>query len=451
MSDFDPRMDEAFRKYAELQLFRHRLLVGKKANQPETDEIEDELTELWGSLDETQRRSLNGMSSDLNWVRRGGELPPRGRRAEEITEEDRQRLNTAINLDEWHEVLHYLRVCAAILPRDTLALRRGQAYEAIHLPGYARVFFDQSVGFAPVNGSVKATPGLAVSGLDPDRIIRRAETVLEDPKQFPARAVALSTAVMLWRQKSAGLEIDRNRFTNILEEALARVPQENPGAAGRAKAYQYAAAGFEILDQPQKALLALDEGLKANPNDEDLLFGRGLLLYGTNLQEAEESFNRVSEVGTLKVWPSIFLANQGRDAEDRGTLVNSPGSDLIMQLTKEQGEGRETQVQPPLGVWYLYFGIQEQDLPRTLSLMNKLADTPVEDRPVVLHHHNMTIEIVGATPPRPAIIRFRRTGGNAYDYWVYHEGVHEEYGHCKWVLENTPNPHRRHGRLWLIV
>lgn len=127
-------------------------------------------------------------------------------------------------------------------------------------------------------------------------------------------------------------------------------------------------------------------------------------------------------------------------------------SDLIMELTLEQGPGRETQVQPPLGVWTIYFNVDIVDLPLQLSLMNRtLPGQQVEDRPVVLHHHNLTIEITGAALPRPAIIRFRRTGVNAYDYWVYRPGIHPEYEHCQWVLQSFPNPHHRTGRLWLVV
>jgi hypothetical protein len=91
------------------------------------------MTALWPSFDETQRKSLNGMNSDLAWVRDRGELPPKGRRREEITAEDRARLAMARVLDEWHEFLHYLRICSAILPTNELAVFRGAAYGAIGL------------------------------------------------------------------------------------------------------------------------------------------------------------------------------------------------------------------------------------------------------------------------------------------------------------------------------
>lgn len=124
--------------------------------------------------------------------------------------------------------------------------------------------------------------------------------------------------------------------------------------------------------------------------------------------------------------------------------------DLIMQLTLEQGPGRETQVQPPLGVWAHYFDIDLDD-PPNLSLINRKSHgSEPEDRPVVEHDHNWTVEVTGAEAPRPAIIRFRRTAANSYEYWIFTIGD-AEYAACRWILDNFPNPHRQKGRLWLII
>jgi hypothetical protein len=124
--------------------------------------------------------------------------------------------------------------------------------------------------------------------------------------------------------------------------------------------------------------------------------------------------------------------------------------DLIMQLTLEQGAGRETQVQPPIGVWAHYFGVDLDDPPRLRVTNRKLRRPRSETRPIVEHDHNWTIELAGAEVNRPAIIRFRRTGVNRYDYWVYVE--HDsEYEHCHWLLNTFRNPRRQRGRRWLII
>ena len=98
----------------------------------------------------------------------------------------------------------------------------------------------------------------------------------------------------------------------------------------------------------------------------------------------------------------------------------SPATNLVMDLTMEQGRGRVTQVQPPLGVWEQFFGVRVQAAARpTLRLVNMDGRTPPEQRKVVKHHHNFTLEMSGATLPRPAIVRMRRLDSKSFEYWVY--------------------------------
>ena len=123
------------------------------------------------------------------------------------------------------------------------------------------------------------------------------------------------------------------------------------------------------------------------------------------------------------------------------------GEQLIMELTWEQGQGRETQVQPPLDVWVEYFGI-DLDAPPQLTLTNASGSTNV--RPVVRHDHNWTVEVPEALGGPPRIIRFRRTGPDQYEYTVHGPGD-EDFERLQWLLEQFPNPHRKKGRLWLIV
>ena len=126
------------------------------------------------------------------------------------------------------------------------------------------------------------------------------------------------------------------------------------------------------------------------------------------------------------------------------------GDQLIMELTMEQGPGRETQVQPPINVWIRYFDIDFASLPRLRFTRRAGPRVRQETRPVVEHDHNWTIELDGAAVERPAIIRVLRTGNRSFDYWVYRPG-HPDYEHCRWMLTMFPNPYRHRGRRWLIV
>jgi protease II len=123
-------------------------------------------------------------------------------------------------------------------------------------------------------------------------------------------------------------------------------------------------------------------------------------------------------------------------------------TNLIMDLTREQGGGRETQVQPPSGVWEQFFGVRINAARPTFRLVraDKNSIEP-EQRKVVKHHHNLTIEISGAVLPRPAILRMRKTGQNSFEYWIYRPPS-KAYSHCDWILHNlaVPYPDRR----WIV-
>lgn len=124
-----------------------------------------------------------------------------------------------------------------------------------------------------------------------------------------------------------------------------------------------------------------------------------------------------------------------------------------MELTWEQGRGREKQVQPPLEIWRRYFGVADihGTLP-TYRLVNRRAlDSSEPRRPAVLHDHNLTIEIAGAVAPRPAILRLVQIARDAYEYIVYRPGM-SNYAVFDSLLDEVENPYRAgNERRWFIA
>ncbi len=140
MDAFTPTLNEAYLDYADRLLQHHRLLGEGKETADELRAVEDEMTDLWDRLDPIQRKSLSGLGSDLNWVRRGGTLAPRGPKPEDVSPADRQALQEARNTSEWHRFLHQLRVCAPALPVLDLARLRAETWSQLGQPRIARVF-----------------------------------------------------------------------------------------------------------------------------------------------------------------------------------------------------------------------------------------------------------------------------------------------------------------------
>ncbi len=152
MKELDPMVDSVFRMYADLVLDRHRLLSTGKDESAAIVEAEERMDALWPGFDEAQRRSLKGMESDLNWIRRKGAPPPKGRKATvEVVDHELRELSAAIKSEGWHRILHYLRLCAPAFQSASLARERGIAYQAIGFPGYARIFINSVAEFAPLN------------------------------------------------------------------------------------------------------------------------------------------------------------------------------------------------------------------------------------------------------------------------------------------------------------
>jgi len=145
MSDFTPNSTEEFRRYVELQLSRHRLLIEDKSNSPELEEIEDELTELWEALDDVQRQCVRGMSSDLNFVSRLGQTAPKGRQSKDVDDDDLQEMMAMKSRKDWYGFLHYLRLCRPVFVAIQVARFRATAYTEMGLPGYAQKFSQLAV------------------------------------------------------------------------------------------------------------------------------------------------------------------------------------------------------------------------------------------------------------------------------------------------------------------
>ncbi|HBI42312.1 MAG TPA: hypothetical protein DDY78_05560 [Planctomycetales bacterium] len=142
MGLFTPTVDQAYLKYADLLLQHHRLLSENKDEADETMAVENEMTELWERLDAKQKRSLSGLGSDLNWIRREASPHPRGRTPEDATPLDYRALEQTKKNADWHGVLHYLRVCASKTPPLHLARLRAEAWQVVDLPAISRVFSD---------------------------------------------------------------------------------------------------------------------------------------------------------------------------------------------------------------------------------------------------------------------------------------------------------------------
>ena len=139
-------MTPAFLEYSDLQLSRHHLMMCD-TEESVMYELEDRMTKLWDGFDDVQRKDLRGMAADLNWVRRGGKFPIAIECGQtiQLTSENRRWMAEERSKGEWLEILDSMRVHGPIFSTFDLAFYRGEAYQAIGLPGYATIFYDFAV------------------------------------------------------------------------------------------------------------------------------------------------------------------------------------------------------------------------------------------------------------------------------------------------------------------
>lgn len=145
-----PQIDDRFRRYAQLLVMQH-LLLSQSASHDELEKIEQEMTSLWNILDAAQHLSHSGLSSDLNWLRRGGRLAPKARPAQDVPDRDLQELFQARDRGDWHRALHQLRLCSAKLSPFESSLLRASAWHALGLSEVAAMFSRFAAQLEPNN------------------------------------------------------------------------------------------------------------------------------------------------------------------------------------------------------------------------------------------------------------------------------------------------------------
>jgi tetratricopeptide (TPR) repeat protein len=313
MAVFDATIDDTFREYAAWELRRHTLTVAGQEDADETVAAEDRMEKVWELLDDNQKRSLKGIGSDLAWVRRDGTAPPRGPKApDDVGPAEQEGLVAAIGRKDWHLILHYLRLCAPLIPAPAIAQLRGHAYEALGLPAYASVFFEKASDWDAANTDAGAFALSAIERTDPERAHRRAQTIIGHPLHFPPAVVALAAMMVLRRSDGGTGAMDPQRFSKLFSDVVQRLQLE-PSEEARAMAFQAVSTGFEIIGDLAAARNCLENGLRLSPKNDMLLAASGAWYYthgaATERQRTVELFENLARRDGPSILPYFFLAH----------------------------------------------------------------------------------------------------------------------------------------------
>ncbi len=308
MPSFDPKIDEAFREYAKLELRCHLILSAGQEDSPDLADVEEQMTLLWEKLDEDQRQCLNGMASDLNWIRRHFEPPPKGRKTpNEVSEDDQRELRSAVGVN-WHKFLHFLRLCAPLSSPDMLAVLRARAYTAADMPEIGGIFYEQVIKLAPGSSDLGLEALTHIKAANPERLSELAEEIVSSPLRYAPAMVAIAVQELLNRYDLDVPTTDRDRYLVLLNDVFSRLPFEPPGP-DKMLVYREMAFAYSLLRDEVKGHACIEEALKIAPENEDLRILKGMSLYESDTDEAVAIFQDLTQKKTDDVHPYLFLAH----------------------------------------------------------------------------------------------------------------------------------------------
>ncbi|HYH68329.1 MAG TPA: hypothetical protein VD866_26790 [Urbifossiella sp.] len=309
MPDFTPDMSADYLTYIEGQVRRHFLLADGKAQGDEVGEIEDHLSDLWEGLDEVQRQSVKGVGSDLNWIRRRGAPAPKSRTADDVTQEEMQRLQDAQDAEDWHKSLHFLRVCGPNVPRDLLAYVRATCYFKLNLSQIALLLADLAVELDSGEYAIGRPAFEALQAMMPERAFFRANEVMAAPNKHSPLAVVQSIGFIFDTLGSDAGMFDGNLIAKAIADATERLDTAKSPDPDRAHFYYLAGAEMHAFGREAEAIKMYEAGLNLEPKNPALLAGLGMALYTTNKSKAVSLFQGAVLHGAQILRPYMHLAH----------------------------------------------------------------------------------------------------------------------------------------------
>lgn len=297
----------------------HALFAAGKGQTPEADDLRDTLYEPWTHLSEIERERINGLSEDLYSLTDPLEPPlPMNPQAERNLNE----VIEACNAGEWDLALSLTRRWCRYVEPARLSFLRGAIWIEAGDAATAALFYEHASRLEPENADYAYFRMNALNESQPEGRLERAEAILNAAESPPPRVLLQAAADWLEECKSVSEAENRpilERVTRILEQSSdwlekaanpsSSFPRLRPDSTVALRGYCYG-----ILGDAERALQFYNQGLEANPNNDDLRVARGMLRYGID-PSAIKDFQDAVTHGHDMVWPYFYLAHHYLIAE----------------------------------------------------------------------------------------------------------------------------------------
>jgi tetratricopeptide (TPR) repeat protein len=304
-----PKIDAAYREYADLLFRHHVILVRGRQGGEEMDSVEDEMSAIWAKLDEAQRQSLRGLSSDLNWILRRGGPPPNEQPRRPVTNAELRELQAAQEAGDWHATLHLLRMYAYAIRPDFAAYIKATCYYKLEFPGVALAATDLTVELARHQSEVARFAFEALMRLAPGIAFARANEILRQAGIYPPVVVAQAIGHVYDTMGGAGASLDLDILAGILRDATSRLESSKPSIADRVLFFQLAGRAMGAFGHVEESRALFEEGLRYAPEDWVILVGLGKAVQETDEVRAIALYRRAAGLKAPVLRPYLQLAH----------------------------------------------------------------------------------------------------------------------------------------------
>lgn len=311
-----PARSDGFEAYADALLRHHLMLSEGKEDGPEMEQVEDQLAHHWEELDEAQQQQMRGVSSDLNWIRRGCAQAQRAKTREQVTPEELREFYQFNEAQAFAQTLTALRVCAAAVPPVFVAFVRGRCYSHLGLRPIANLFFRTAIELGNKESMLSRVAFDELVQLSPSDAFEQSNRIIDKPEKYAPISVAQAITFAIGFLGGDPTMFARDDLAEKLRQASKRLDEAAPQQEVRVRFLMVAGAQLASFGQVDEGIGFLDQALKIEPNNAELLSWLGEALYQKDRDRAVSLLKQSIAAGTRLVRPYLVLANHYLSAKD---------------------------------------------------------------------------------------------------------------------------------------
>ena len=280
------------RSYALTLLRHHYLLVRNAAEEGQIEKVEDLLATQWQQLSVSEQAHAKGLSSDLNWLLRDFAPPPRGRKKEDVTQDELNEFEHLISKRDPLPLLESIRRCAPALANGAIAIGRAHAYTNLGLPEVAAPFLAASVDLLKASVPSRAAFVMLVHE-SPSAAFQQSLKVISSPQRYAPVVVAYSIQFCLDFLWYGGDIVTRESAQKLLADARSRLSEEPTPKEDQGTFFRLAGSQMLYFGATKEAASYLSEALQLEPDNVEVLGQFAEATYESDPEQGAILFRKV--------------------------------------------------------------------------------------------------------------------------------------------------------------